>query len=118
MLATLLTLTPFTPSLELPESYSLICSTELKGWGLRRATEGTSLLVQEAASLAMGELCFFYFHLLPFFLPASHAPGDFTPCILHVTGNSQRLTLLACSQGFMAFPCPPLQEAWGTPRPP
>lgn len=87
-------------------------------WGLRRAAGGTSLLGREDSSLAIGELRSLYPHLLPFLLPALHAPGDFMPCNLCVAGYWQRLNPPCCSQGSMALPCPPLREAWGIPQPP
>lgn len=88
-----LTVTSFIPSFQLPESASLIRFTGLKRRGLCRATGGTSLLVREAASLAMGKLRPFHSHLLPFLPPAPHAPGDFIPCILCVAGNWQSSAL-------------------------
>lgn len=90
VLLTSLTATPFIPSLQLTELSLSIWFTGAKSLGLCRTTGGTSLLVWEATSLAMGELHSFYPHLHPFLPPAPHSPGDF----ICVTGNWQRPSLM------------------------
>lgn len=69
VLPTSLTATPFIPSLQLTELSLSIWFTGAKSQGLCRITGGTSLLVWEAASLAMGDLLSFNPHLLPFLPP-------------------------------------------------